>query len=153
MKVVEDCSMTELRRAAGLVAFGLAEYKTVQSTFQLPSINPEGGVATQLALAQGYSSPVHVDNDFFYSSLSCFDKNDNLENANSEDAKKKSKILYHFCFPTYGIAIPMMSGDIILFNPRIPHCATNPRVKTALIFSLYVSNKTCNAHVATSFNN
>jgi hypothetical protein len=60
----------------------------------------------------------------------------------------KDDILYHFCFPTFGIAIPMKSGDIIMFNPLVPHCATNPRTATAMIYSAYVSNKTCNTVVA-----
>lgn len=142
VKVVEKCSMIELRRA-GLVGDGHAGFVNVQSRFRMPSINP-GGVATQLALAQGYCSPVHVDDDVFYSSLSCYDS----ENQKKTDKGKKRKTVYHFCFPTYGLAIPMKSGDIILFNPLVPHCTTNPRVETALIYSLYVSSKTCNTHVA-----
>jgi ectoine hydroxylase-related dioxygenase (phytanoyl-CoA dioxygenase family) len=31
------------------------------------------------------------------------------------------KILYYFCFPTMGIAIPLRKGDVILFNSKIPH--------------------------------
>ena len=135
VKTIESRSLCELKRSR-LQGHGRDAFAHVQKKFNLPSIN-EDGVATQLALAKGYCSPVHVDNDFYYSSLSCID-------ATAE----MNQTLYHFCFPSYGIAIPMRSGDIILFNPLVPHCATNPRVETALIYSLYVSNKTCNTRVA-----
>jgi hypothetical protein len=42
----------------------------------------------------------------------------------------------------------MTKGDIIVFNPLVDHCATNPRRDTTLIYSAYVSNKTCNTVVA-----
>jgi hypothetical protein len=135
VEAIESRSMGALHRAH-LKGDGSAEIDHLQKIFNLPSISHDG-VATQLALAKGYCSPVHTDKDFYYSTLSCY------------DAKAtKNQLLYHFCFPTYGIAIPMRSGDIILFNPLVPHCATNPRVATALIYSLYVSNKTYNTHVA-----
>ena len=33
-----------------------------------------------------------------------------------------SPIVTRFCFPTYGCAVGVRSGDIILFNPSAPHC-------------------------------
>ena len=135
VNTLESKSMNELDRAH-LKGDQRADFARVQQKFGLPSIS-EDGVATQFSLAKGYSSPVHVDNDAFYSTLSVYD-----------ETATEDQVLYHFCFPTYGIAIPMRSGDIIVFNPLVPHCATNPRVKTALIYSMYVSNKTCHTQIA-----
>lgn len=135
VKAIESRSLKGLERGR-LDGHGSVAYAQLQEEFDLPTIS-EDGVATQLALAKGYCSPVHVDKDFYYSTLSCYD-------ATADE----NQTLYHFCFPTYGIAIPMRSGDIILFNPLVPHCATNPRVKTAMIYSFYVSKKTVNTHLA-----
>jgi hypothetical protein len=67
--------------------------------------------------------------------------------VHNEEAKP-DEVLYHFCSPTYGIAVPMTKGEIIVFNPLVDHCATNLRRDTTLIYSAYVSNKTCNTVVA-----
>ena len=140
VRTIEGHGMQHLKRAQ-MANDGVDAFLHVKEMFQLPSISRKDGVATQLALAKGYCSPVHVDNDFFYSTLSCY------------DAKASpDQTLYHFCFPSYGVAIPMRSGDIIVFNPLVPHCASNPRLESSLIYSLYVSNKTCNTHVANRVN-
>ena len=124
-------SAAGLRNCAGHVDF----FK-VQEKYGIPSVH-NGGIATQVSLAIAYCSRVHTDNDFFLATLSVYDKNAGPE-----------EILYYFCFTTYEIAVPMRSGDIIVFNPLVPHCATNPSRETALIYSCYVSNKTCNTVVA-----
>ena len=133
---VENRGFDELKAANLHSCVGCNAFVAAKIKYDLPSINDEG-VATQLALARCYSSQLHTDPDFFLTHLSCYDKE-----------AKEDVVLYHFCFPTYGIAVPMKSGDIILFNPTMPHCATNPRTVTALIYSMYVSNKTCNTVVA-----
>jgi len=135
VKAIESRSLKGLERG-GMDGHGSGAYAQLQKEFNLPRIS-EDGVATQLALAKGYCSPVHVDGDAYYSTLSCYDA-----------TATENQTLYHFCFPTYGIAIPMRSGDIILFNPLVPHCATNPRIKTAMIYSFYVSKKTINTCLA-----
>jgi hypothetical protein len=91
----------------------------------------------KVALLIGYCSRVHTYKDMFLTTLSVYDENAPLE-----------EFLYYFCLPTYRVAIPMRSGDIIVFNSLVPHCATNPSRDTALIYSCYVSNKTCNTVVA-----
>ena len=30
-------------------------------------------------------------------------------------------VLAYFCFPTIGVAVPLRSGDHLLFNPAVPH--------------------------------
>jgi hypothetical protein len=84
-----------------------------------------------------YSLPNHTNPDYYYTYLSIHD-----------EKAKPDEVLYHFCFPPYEITVPMTKGDIIVFNLLVDHCATNPRRDTALIYSAYVSNKTCNTVVA-----
>ncbi len=31
------------------------------------------------------------------------------------------RILAYFCFPTIGVAVPLRSGDHLLFDPAVPH--------------------------------
>jgi hypothetical protein len=133
---IERPAIAELMAANLGKCAGLHDFVKAKIEYSFPSVNDEGH-ATQVALSIRYCSRVHTDKDFFLTTLSCYD-----EKAGPDE------ILYHFCFPTYGIAVPMRSGDIIIFNPLVPHCATNPRSKTAMIYSCYVSNKTCNTIVA-----
>ena len=130
-RAIEAMKAANLDKTAGCDSFVKA-----QEEFGITSMN-EKGRATQMALAKAYCLPAHTDKDFYYTVLS-------VHNEHAEP----DEVLYHFCFPTYGFAVPMTKGDIIMFNPLIAHCATNPRTKTALIYSLYVSNKTCNTIVA-----
>lgn len=133
---IESRAIAELMAANLGKCAGLNDFVKAKIEYSFPSVNEEGH-ATQVALSIRYCSRVHTDKDFFLTTLSCYD-----ERAGPDE------ILYYFCFPTYGIAVPMRSGDIILFNPLVPHCATNPRRETAMIYSCYVSNKTCNTVVA-----
>jgi hypothetical protein len=93
--------------------------------------------AKGVAFAVGYDywSAIHVDDDYYYTSLSCV----------SERVNDRS-ILFYFCFPTYGMAFPMYSGSIMCFHPHIPHGTTDPTKKGVRIFSAYVSARTCNTH-------
>jgi hypothetical protein len=140
VRAIEIRAIAELKAANLGKCAGLNAYVKAQIKYSIPSVNDEGH-ATQVALSIRYCSRVHTDKDFFLTTLSCYD-----ENAGPDD------ILCYFCFPTYNIAVPMRSGDIILFNPLVPHCATNPRTETAMIYSCYVSNKTCNTVVANAMN-
>ena len=133
---IEYRALEEMRSADLRICAAYANYFKVQNMFDLPSLYV-GGIATQFAIGKAYCSRVHSDDDFFLTTLSLYD-------AEAEP----DEVLYNFCFPTYRIAIPMRSGDIIHFNPLVPHCATNPRRKTTMIYSAYVSNKTCNTAAA-----
>jgi hypothetical protein len=88
---------------------------------------------TQFSIGKDYWSAMHVDDDYFYTTLSCF---------HPSIKKGDDTILYHFVFPEYGLAIPMRHGDILIFNPTIMHCCTNPRLEGSYITSAYVSKKT-----------
>jgi hypothetical protein len=34
-------------------------------------------------------------------------------------------ILFYFCFPVLGVAVPLRSGDCLSFNPQEPHCVSS----------------------------
>ena len=129
---IEKRGIEQMNAANLRICAGYTDFFRLQELFGYPSIC-KGGISTQFALSIGYSSGAHDDNDFFVTTLAVYDEN-----------AKPDEVLYYFCFPTYGIAVPMRSGDIIVFNPLVPHCATNPSRETAMIYSCYVSNKTCN---------
>ena len=132
VRAIEERATTALNGANLHNCAGLKDFIKAKLKYCFPSVNKEGH-ATQVAVSIAYCSRVHTDKDFFLTVLSVYD-----EKAGPEE------VLYNFCFPTCGVAIPMRSGDIIVFNPLVPHCATNPTRETSMIYSCYVSKKTCN---------
>jgi hypothetical protein len=133
---MEEKVMAEMNAANFEQCAGYDDFFRMQDIFDLPSLS-EWGIATQFALSTRYCSRVHTDADYFLTTLMVYD-------AEAEP----DEVLYYFCFPTYNCAIPMKSGDIIVFNPLVPHGATNPSRETSMIYSCYVSKKTCNTVVA-----
>ena len=124
----------EMERVASYLATQLPEYEMfheVKRKLDLPSLN-EDGCATQFSVGRNYWSKSHIDNDYYYTVLSCL-------SAKEED---HCKVLYYFCFPEYKIAVPMLSGDVLLFNPLMLHSCSNPAFENSYIFSAYVSKKT-----------
>jgi hypothetical protein len=99
-------------------------------------VNGDLGYFTAMALATEYWSPLHTDNDLFYTLLSCYDPTMELQKS------FKHNTLFYFCFPSVGYAVPMKNTDVLLFNSSFPHCATNFRYKTTRIFSLFTSATT-----------
>jgi hypothetical protein len=75
-------------------------------------INGYKGRFSQMAIATGYWSPLHTDDDVFRTLLSCYCKK-------KMNTKKKDDILFYFVFPSVGIAIPMRSTDILVFDSKI----------------------------------
>jgi hypothetical protein len=100
------------------------------------------GFATQFCVGVDYGSSIHIDNDFHYTSLSCL-------SYNMDD----NSILFYFVFPSYIVAVPMRSGDVVCFNPLIYHCCTDPTAHGVNIFSCYVSAKICNTQIAVTHGN
>jgi hypothetical protein len=113
------------------------KYMKLKNEYTIPSMN-QSGFATQLSVAKDYTSPMHVDKDYMYTVLTCY----------CEQRGTEGKIIYNFCFPDYDIVVPMMSGTMIVFDPRIVHCATNPMYEGSYIMSCYVSKKTVDTVVA-----
>jgi hypothetical protein len=133
---MEEKVMAEMNAANFEQCAGYDDFFRMQDIFDLPSVS-DYGIATQFALSKRYCSRVHTDADYFLTTLMVYDVE-----------AEPDEVLYYFCFPTYNFAIPMKSGDIIVFNPLVPHCATNPSRETSMIYSCYVSRKTCNTVVA-----
>lgn len=108
-------------------------FQELRETLDLPSVScTRDGIATQFSIGVNYWSGAHVDTHYFFNFLSCL----------AEDGKDPDDIMYYFCFPEYKIAIPLRSGDVIVFNPLKYHCCSNCRYEKSLIFSAYVSRKT-----------
>jgi hypothetical protein len=104
-------------------------------------MNGEEGKFAAIAFATQYWSPCHTDDDIWYTLLSCYSPSSVLEDKMSDE------ILFYFCFPSIGVAIPMRSTDILMFNSSFPHCATNYRKKDTVTFSLFTNSKVTNAHM------
>ncbi len=105
----------------------------------------EGGAwgrFSQIAVATLYWSPCHVDDDIFYTLLSCY-------NQTSANLARKDEILFYFLFPSVGKAVPMRSTDILVFNSAFPHCTSNYRFEETITMSMFTSAKTATAQMST----
>ena len=107
------------------------EYEQIMEEFKIPTLSPNGH-ATAFSIGYNYWSKSHVDSDYFITTLSVL----------SDRPEHHSEILYYFVFPQYNTAIPIRSGEVLIFNPLIIHSCTNPKHYDATIFSAYVSSKT-----------
>jgi hypothetical protein len=58
---------------------------------------------------------MHTDMDYFLSDITVHAKE-----------KTGSIILQYFCFPTIGVSVGLRNGDVLLFNPTVPHCISSP---------------------------
>ena len=117
------------------------EYEELAEKAQVPSFTKTGN-ATAICIGQDYWSKVHTDLDFYLTSLSCL----------SNRSDHHNDIIYYFIFPGFKAAVPMRSGDVLLFNPHILHSCSNPRHLGDYIFSAYVSRKTVFTKAAETFN-
>ena len=116
--------------------------KELLQASNVPLLNMAGGYNTQLALACNYWSVVHIDGrDYYYCTVSCLP-------PIAMGKEGYGKVLYNFVFPEYDIAIPLVAGDILIFNPTVLHGCTNPVFAGSLIFSSYLSCKTVGAHLS-----
>jgi hypothetical protein len=92
-----------------------------QDNYQLPTAfdsTEAYATATAFAVSCDYWSAIKVDDDYYYTTLSCV-----FEKVNDRS------ILFYFCFPTYGMDVPMYSGSLIFFNLHLPHGCTDPTKK------------------------
>ena len=96
------------------------------------------GMHSQFAASLNYTSHPHIDADGLVGVLAVFDR------------KKPTsrEIITHFLFPESKMAFPLISGDILVFDPRVTHCCCNPRNNDAFVCSAYTSAKTVHAHIA-----
>ena len=96
---------------------------------------------SQSAIATKYWSPSHTDKDHIMTMLGGY-------SHSATQSGKDDEVLFYFVFPSIGKAIPMRSTDILLFDSRVAHCATNYRHEDSYIFSLFTSSKTIHTKMA-----
>eukprot|EP00536_Pseudo-nitzschia_multiseries_P019199 jgi/Psemu1/59443/gm1.59443_g len=96
------------------------------------TLNAIGHHATAFAIGKDYHSKCHTDADMFYTRLTVI----------APKHVSDEEVIYYFGFPTYGVKVPLRSGDTLLFNPLVLHCCSNPKYEGCYIMSAYVSRKT-----------
>ena len=37
----------------------------------------------------------------------------------------EDEVICYFCFPSLNVAVPLRNGDMLLFNPNVPHCVSS----------------------------
>jgi hypothetical protein len=84
-----------------------------------------------MASSVNYCAPAHVDDDFLFS----------MHQLNVNGALDCDEVVQYMCFPTYGYALGLKPGDVILFNPHVHHCLSE---KT----TTYINE---NVHVSTFY--
>jgi hypothetical protein len=84
-----------------------------------------------LACGRNTYLPLHTDEDYFLGAVSVHSNRDT-----------NGIVLQYFCFPTLGITIAMRNGDVVLFNPKVPHCISSPTSNTHASFSMSLYLKT-----------
>jgi hypothetical protein len=119
----------------------MEKFQNLRKLWNVPTIVTDG-VCTQFSIGYNYWSPMHVDHDYFYTTITCC----------CRDVICKKTVIYNFCFPEYGITIPMFNGSVFVFDPSIMHCCSNPLIPNAYIMSCYVSQKTVNSQIAHASN-
>ncbi len=85
-----------------------------------------------MAIAIGNWSPLHTDDDIFYTLLSCY-------------CRWKGRDF--FLFPSVGMAELMRNTDILVFNSAFPHCASNSRREETITVSMFTGAKTAVAQM------
>eukprot|EP00536_Pseudo-nitzschia_multiseries_P009556 jgi/Psemu1/306631/fgenesh1_kg.270_\ len=96
------------------------------------TLNAIGNHVTAFSIGKDYHSKSHTDVDMFYTRLTVI-----APKHVSDD-----EVIYYFVFPTYGVKVPLRSGDTLLFNPLVLHSCSNPKFEGSYIMSAYVSRKT-----------
>ena len=54
----------------------------------------------------------------------------------------------YFCFPEYGVCVPLRCGDVFVFNPQVEHCLSSrakPEVDVVCM-ALYVKSSVVNGN-------
>ena len=94
------------------------------------------GICSSVSVASNHLSALHVGKVFFFSNLTarsdCTGKSDLISEAEPSAA-------HHFMFSMIGYAVSIRPGDIIIFNPTIPHCCSHKLVEYENV-TLYLSS-------------
>lgn len=75
----------------------------------------ESSIWPSIAYGRNVFLPLHRDDDYFLSACVIF-----------TNKKTTDEVLGYFCFPTEGISVAMRNGNVVIFNPKIPHCLSSP---------------------------
>jgi len=137
--LVKDIELYALNYIPG---FDLATLQKLRVEANLPMLNNKNGKCMQMAIGQRYWSPMHIDDDIWYTILSGYSQS----TMNKKDGDKT--ILFYFIFPSLNLAIPMRSMDFLVFNSSFPHCASNYRIDDTFIFSCFSASKATHTHMA-----
>ena len=68
-----------------------------------------------MAVGRNVFLNVHTDEDYFWSLVSVVTNDVPLVDG---------PVLLYMCFPTLGTAVALRNGDLLMFNPLIPHCVS-----------------------------
>ena len=94
-------------------AVNLAE--AIPSVVEYPAIG-RCKIYSGLATGTNVYLPVHVDKDFISSLVMVLKR---------EACEQDDEVVAYFCFPELGTAVPLRPGDVLIFNPREPHCLSS----------------------------
>ncbi len=108
-------------------------------TFLVPNITQKTSVYGAFACRVNSHLATHVDADYTYSATSVHWRG--LYHYDDE-------ILCYFAFPRLVIAIPLCSGDVLVFIPNEPHCVSSPVQNADDIYcvSLYLKSDNIGKH-------
>ena len=97
------------------------------------NLDTVGTYATAMSTGITYQSMCHTDKDFYNSLLT----------VAAPSQRHDTRIIYWFVFPSYNVKVALVrSGNVVLFNPMIPHCCSNPLMEGSTILSSYSSQTT-----------
>ena len=86
-----------------------------------------------LAVGRNVFLNVHTDVDYFWTLITV---------VANEPALRDGPIICYMCFPTLGTAVALRNGDLLMFNPLIPHCVSTrcDGSKEAYCVSMYMKS-------------
>ena len=91
-------------------------------------------VAPSMVIGESAYLSLHKDNDSYVGVVSVHCKDDLVKLPRYETCEVyrqeqlSEDIIAYFVVPGHGIKVPMRSGDVLIFNPKLKHCLTEPTV-------------------------
>ena len=95
--------------------------------------NKYSNIWPALAVGRNVFLNVHTDEDYFWTLTTV---------VTDEIPTTNSPIVLYMCFPTLGTAVGLRNGDLLMFNPLIPHCVStrcNPNTEVYCV-SMYMKS-------------
>ena len=86
-----------------------------------------------LAVGRNVFLNVHKDADYFWTLITV---------VADEPPTQDGPIICYMCFPTLGTAVALRNGDLLMFNPLVPHCVSTrcDGTKEAYCISMYMKS-------------